>query len=242
MDKLWLDFYNAVQSKDAELLGTAQEAYENALNNQLAVYRDERSALETERDETYEKFVQAQGDERAALNKQLGIVSDRLKENADTIGEYTKDLDVIAGEMSAGEEEERFRAVEEATEKERAEKRGRAFRGGKTEPLNPFATPMMSGLDQAGNRMVNLALQKGNAAEYYKKSPEARETLARQIKAENQNVVNINFGDASITVTAKSDAKPDDIAKAVKDEWWKIGERQRHDVERVLGMTVPGEI
>lgn len=241
LDKLWLDFYNAVQSKDAELLETAQEAYENALNKQLASYQDERSALEAERDETYEKFVQAQGEERAALNKQLGFVADRLKENADVIGEYTKDLDVIAGEMSAGEEAERFSAVEEAAEKELEGKRGRAFRGGKTEALNPFATPLMSGLDPAGNRMVNLALQ-GNAAEYYKKSPEARETLARQLKAENKNIVNVNFGDASITVTAKSNAKPEEIAKAVKNEWWKIGERQRHDVERVIGMTVPGEI
>ena len=243
MDQLWLDFYGAVQSRDAELMQTAQEAYESALNEKLALYQDERSALESERDETYERFSKASGEERDTLNKQLGFVVDRLKENAEKIGEYTSGLDEIAGLMSQNEEREIQSEAEAAIKKEREVKRRRSFKGGgKTEKLNPFATPMLSGLDNAGNRVINIALQQGNAAEYYKRSPESRKEFERQFKAQNPNVYNISFGDNSLSVTAKSDAKPKDIAREVQREWWKIGERQRHDVERVLGVTVPPEI
>lgn len=129
----------------------------------------------------------------------------------------------------------------EAAEDDRKAARGRAFRGGKSEPINPFVTPLLSGLDKEGNRITNLALQKGGATDYFMKSPEAREILTRELKT-NKQIISIHYGDASISITAKTDAKPKDIAKAVKDEWWRIGRRNQEDVQRILGATAPSEI
>jgi len=235
------EFHTAINKGTAEAIATAQDGFENALNAQLDTYQVERSKLEQERDATYDRFVNAQGDERKLLIEQMDRIADQLKDNADAIGDYTSDLDEISGNMARAQEREKTAERAEEVSKRRRGVRQKAFQGGKTKPLNPFATPLLSGMDPEGNRVVNLALQKGNAAEYYKRSPEARQQLMQQLK-QNKNIVNVNFGDATITVTAKSDAKPRDIAKAVKDEWWKIGERQRHDVERVLGSTVPAEI
>ena len=218
------------------------EAYENFIAEQLAIYQGERAALEQERDKTYEKFEEAMGDERTALHDELGDIADRMKENADAIQGYTNDLDGIAKSISESQSREQAEKIAEVVEQKRRTARRGAFRGGgRSKPLNPFATPLLSGLDPEGSRIINLALQKGGATEYFRKSPEARETLARELRSQ-KNVINIHYGDASISVTAKTDAKPQDIAKVVKDEWWKIGRRSQEDVQRVLGATVPAEI
>lgn len=211
-----------------------KESERTFLTEQLAVLEGERARIEEERDETLDKLADAIGEERDTLKKGLETVADRLKDNADAIQGYTSDLDSIAGSMAA-----RDRA--ETVTKARAAARRGAFRGGRSKPLNPFATPFLSGQDPEGNRIVNLALQKGGATDYFRKSPEAREKLARELRAQ-KNIINVHYGDASISVTAKTDAKPQDIAKVVKDEWWKIGRRNQEDVQRVVGATVPAEI
>jgi TP901 family phage tail tape measure protein len=228
--------YQSGQSLSDETWDTKTSVQEH-----LNMYQREREALEQERDETIDKLADAIGDERDVLKESLDVVVDRLKDNADAIQGYTSDLDGIASSMI--KEQEREQAADRAatvTQARAAARRG-AFRGGRSEPLNPFATPFLSGQDPEGNRIVNLALQKGGATDYFQKSPEAREKLARELR-QNKNVINIHYGDASISVTAKTGAKPQDIAKAVKDEWWKIGRRNQEDVQRVLGATVPAEI
>ena len=238
LNKLWMEWRDASRNDDADLRQTAQMAYEDALNEKLNLYQGERAAIEQERDATYEKFITAASDERDALHEQLGNIADRFKENAEKIGDFTSDLDEIAGVMSEGRQLERAADV---AAKRKQQRRG-AFRGGgKSKPLNPFATPLLTGLDQEGNRIINLALQKGNAAEYFRKSPEARASLERGVSA-NKQIVNIHYGDATISITAKTDAKPEDIARVVKDEAWKIGQRQLRDSEQRLGMIAPAEI
>jgi TP901 family phage tail tape measure protein len=240
MSGLWASWREALESDNSELLQTAQDAYEAALNDQLAAYQAERSQLQMEREETYLKFSQAAGDERAALHTELGHIADRLKDNAESIEGYTRDLDEIAGAMSASREKERTNEILKAVEVEQKKKRGRAFRG-REKPLNPFATPLLTGVDAVGDRIVNLALQKGGATRYFQQRPEARQSLSQQLRKQ-KSIVNIYYGDASITVTAKTDAKPLDIARAVKNEWWKIGKRNLEDVQRVLSAETPGEM
>ena len=218
------------------------DAMEGFFAEQLEIYRGERESLEDERESALDKYESASARDRDVLKQNLDVIADRLKDNADSIDEYTANLYGVADAINQASEKSQADKAEEAIKKERAVKRGRSFHGGKTKELNPFATPLLSGLDTEGNRVINIALQKGNAAEYYKRSPESRSEFERQFKEQNPNVYNISFGDNSLTVTAKSDAAPKDIAREVQKEWWKIGERQRNDVERVLGITVPPEI
>ena len=127
--------------------------------------------------------------------------------------------------------------------KPRKDDRMFAMLEGRGKPLNSFSIPFLPGRNSRDNRtVVDVAPQRGTAAEYYRRSPAAREMLARELRANHQVVNNVTLGGPSISVTAKSNANPEDIAKSVKDEWWKIGERQRKDIERALGVTVPAEI
>ena len=231
------DFMSAQKEGIEETIQIAQDAYRNALNDELNTYINERAQLEQEWNETNDQFLQAWGEDRNLLEEKLSDITGRMQENADAIRDYTGDLNDLSGIISESKDKSRSEQIA----KERASIRKGAFHGGKTKEINPFATPLLSGIDEAGNRTINLALQKGNASEYFRKSPEAREQLKRELKS-NKNVVNIHYGDASITVTAKTGAKPEDIAKAVKDEWWKIGRRNQEDVQRILGSTVPAEI
>ena len=216
-------------------------AYEQFIAEQLAMYQGERSKLEEERDKTYEKFEKAAGDERTALHEELGNIAERMKDNADAIQGYTDDLDGIAKSISDSQSKERVADVAKTVEKERSRARRGAFKGGRSTPLDPFATPLFSGQDPEGKRITNLILQKGGAAQYFKQSPGARQELARTI-GQKQNVINVHFGDSSISITAPPESKPRELAKMVNREIEKLGRRNYEDVQRVLGSTVPAEI
>jgi len=220
-----LEFKNA---KNALIDGLREQAegqqeLVHQQNREMIELAHEQNTASTERADIIIKSMDA-------LGGRLKSNEEQLRETAGRIGDLVK----VSSEKNIAD------TVEKVQSRRKAIRKG-SFQGGKSKPLNPFVIPLLSGLDDEGNRMINLAMQKGNAAEYFRNSPQAREQLSQGARS-NPNIQSVHFGDTSISITAKSDANPKQIATVLKKEADKVWRKNQEDFIRVMGSIAPAEI
>lgn len=213
----------------------ATDRYRDVVSGAIRDLNDNKIELQNRYDDLTKQLESAGKEDKAEIQKTLGEFRSGINSLANAIDGYTNTLNGIDEKSQARER------ARDAAQSQKDKYKG-AFKGkGKTQELDPYATPLLTSLDREGNRRIHLGIKQGPAATVFQESPQMRELLRRSLE-KKPGIQSIHFGDHNITISAKTDAKPEDIAKIVNREVRRAGKQNTREVQRIIGTKMPKQI
>ena len=185
--------------------------------------------------ENIDAIQEGEEEDRTVWIQMLREANDALSEASGNMASYANELKTLRSEEASREQK-----------KNNLPKPKPRGTGGRDKERRDSHSPfeMFSGLDEKGNRVVNLAVPDRGVNQYLQHE-DVRQGLKQNL-ARNNNVSSVHYGDQSVTITVKTNANPEEIAKAASRELNRMAriERQRDEREfaRRIGQVVPGEI
>jgi hypothetical protein len=213
----------------------ATDRYKDVVSGAIRALNDDKQSLKDRYDAIADQLETATGEEKEAMKKTLDEFRDGITSVSNAIDQYTQQLSDIDKKNNATERQK------VSAEMQKKRYKGGFRRGGKSKEIDPYATPLLTSLDREGNRRIHIGMKQGNAATVFRESPQMRELLKRSLE-KKPSISSISFGDNNITITAKSDAKPEDIARVLNREMRRIGKQNTHEIQRVIGNIAPSQI
>jgi len=235
VDQAYQDYLSAQGQDSVGALRSALQTYTNSLENAVDDASNDIDAAKLEQATLIENFIGADAADRdiwlKMIREQAGVIKDATKTQEDLVQQLK---DVRTDAQKSEDKKKQQDSVDKRNKK--------AFRGGgRSREIDPYATPVLTGLDAKGNRRVHLGLKQGNAATVLNESPQIRDMIRKSL-TKRSDVTSVNFGDNNITITANSNAKPEDIARVVNKVIRRVGKEQAREVERRIGTKTPRHI
>ena len=233
--------YKAVStamSPDAEAIQSAAEQLVTALRSDAEGTQEANYAMRSEMLLLANELSTATSERSQEIMERMRVLGDRLQNNSDALH---RTANRIAELTKTGEQQATQDRTKAAQTKRSSGYKGAFKRGGKSKKLDPYTTPLLTGRDAEGNKILNYAMQQGGAQKVFAASPDAKRAIEKSL-TQNKNIQNVNFGDNIITVTAKSNAKPEDIGKAITKAMDRYGRQNQRQIQRILVNAVPAEI